>query len=224
MASIVPTGGPTPPQEEAPSNAYATYVPRDIRYSAEFEDALARVALAPGATRDGIRVIPDYSDEQPVDGVSVRAQDVSLQSLPQITENELPLALDDPRRVFRSPVPGVRLTHPGGYLEGGPGLNPDIDTFPDEFLSGQHASLATPVQLRKVVEKEVNASVEQLMERLRARQRARVQNERIAKELKSLTDQHDLELNLHRRMLDEREKKREAKERKAREKQEKNEG
>lgn len=35
---------------------------------------------------------------------------------------ELPLGLGDERRRFASGIAGVRLTHPGGRLEGGPGV------------------------------------------------------------------------------------------------------
>ncbi|KAK5122346.1 hypothetical protein LTR85_004257 [Meristemomyces frigidus] len=216
MSAASPAGGPTPPQEEQPNGAYASYVPHDLKYSADFEDSLVKAVLDPNARQDGIRIIASDSDEQPVNGVSVRARDVSLQSLPTISENELPLPLNDPRRIFTSPAAGVKLTHPGGYLEGGPGLDPDMDTFPDDFLSRyEHAT--SPEELRKAIRQEIDSSVELLKERLRARQRAKERNEQIEKELKTLMDQHGMELKIHTRMAEENQRKKVAKERRRRE-------
>ncbi|KAK1055502.1 hypothetical protein LTR74_015642 [Friedmanniomyces endolithicus] len=199
MAITNPSGGPTPPQEDHPNTAYASYVPHDLAYSAAFEDSLMLAALDPEAIQDGIRVLPDDSTEQAETGVSVRASDVSLLSLPTIAEDELPLPLNDPRRVFESPVAGVKLTHPGGYLEGGPGLAPEMDTFPDDYFLN-HPEITTAKELRGVVGREVEASVEVLKERLRARKVARERNEGIAKQLQTLREAHDMELWVHEKM------------------------
>jgi len=216
MAITDPSGGPTPPQEDPSNSAYASYVPHDLAYNAACEDSLMRAALDPEATQDGIRVIPDDSPEQAVPGVSVRAVDVSLQSLPLIAEEELPLPLDDPRRIFASPVAGVRLTHPGGYLEGGPGLAPDMDTFPDDYFLN-HPEVTTAEELRRAVGREVEASVEVLRERLRARRAAKERNEGIGKLLKTLRDSHDMELKVHEKMAGVYRVKREARERRKKE-------
>ncbi|KAI7228998.1 hypothetical protein KC330_g7646 [Hortaea werneckii] len=194
---------------------WANYVPHDLKYAADFEDALAKVALDADATHDGIRVLPDSSDEQAVDGASVRAKDVSLQSLPNISEDDLPLPLEDSRRIFVSPVPGVKLTHPAGYLEGGPGLDPEMDTFQEDFLA-RHPDVTTPADLKSAVVKEVNEAVEQLKERLRKRRAAKERNEQIEKELKALRDQHEMELKIHNRMREESERKKEAREKRRR--------
>lgn len=216
MAADSHTGGPTPPQEGQPPNSWANYVPHDLKYSADFEDSLAKAALNPDAKQDGIRVLPEDSDEQPVDGESVRARDVSLQSLPSIAEDDLPLPLDDSRRIFASPVPGVTLTHPSGYLEGGPGLDPKMDTFPEDFLS-RHPNVTTSTQLREAVKEEVDEAVEALKERLRRRKAAKERNEQIEKELKTLREQHEVELKVHNRLREESERKKEAKEKRRKE-------
>lgn len=209
-------GNPTPPQEEQPHGAYASYVPHNLKYSAAFEDSLIDALLHAATQQEGIRLIPDDSDEQPQDGVSIRAHDVSLQSLPSIAEDELPLPLNDSRRIFASPIPGVKLTHPGGYLEGGPGLDPEMDTFPDDFLSN-NPTISTPDELRKAIKGEVDSSLDLLTERLRARQKAREKNDRIEKELKILVDQHNMEVKVTKKMIEEAEKKREAREKSKRE-------
>lgn len=184
------SGGPTPPQEDLSDSTYASYVPHDLVYSADFEDSLiAPVLHGSSQSNAGIRVIPPDSNEEPVSGLSVRSSDISPESLPTITETDLPLPLIDPRRKFASPLPGVLLTHPSGYLEGGPPLDPKMDTFAEDFLS-HHPNVSSPEELRRAVQKEIDVKVEALKERLRARQRAKEKNEQVAKELKVLTDQH----------------------------------
>jgi len=212
MVSPSIPGGPTPPSDDQINGVYATYVPHDLKYNGDFEDSLIHAVLdSDGTANQGVRVIPDDSDEQPQDGVSVRASDISLASLPVITEDDLPLPLNDPRRIFASPVPGIKLTHPGGYLEGGPGLDPDMDTFPEDFFS-RNSDVNNMAELRRAVQTEVDEKVEELKERLRARQKAKEKNEQIEKELRALVDQHYMELKIQRRMADEQRAKREAKE------------
>ena len=177
---------------------------------------MALAMREPGAQPDGIRILADDSNEQPINGVSVRARDVSLQSLPTIAEAELPLSLSDPRRIFASPVPGIRLTHPGGYLEGGPGLDPDVDTFSDDFLS-RHEHVNSTKALRSAIQQEIDASVELLHERVEARRKANERNEQLEKELKVLMEQHDMELRIHSRMAEESQKKKALKEQKRKE-------
>lgn len=218
--STAPGEGPTPPQEEQGSSIYASYLTHDLKYSADFEDSLIEILLHShnAEVRTGIRVIPEDSEEQAVEGESVRAQDVAFQSLPTLTADDLPLPLDDARRKFASPIAGIRLTHPSGYLEGGPPLSPAMDNFADDFLSN-NSHVSTPDQLRSAVQKEVEASIEHLKERLRARQKAKEKNEQIARDLKVLRDQHDMELRIHERMQEEQRRKKEAREKRRSERQ-----
>ena len=209
-----PKGATIPLQEGAPSGMFASYVPHDLKYSAEFEDGVMRAVLglesAPASKSEGIRVIPDDSDEPAVAGVSVRSEAASLQNLPSIDEETLPLALDDTRRLYASPLPGIKLTHPGGYLHGGPGLDSEIDTFPEDFLAN-NPRVHTPGQLRGAIERDIAASREILHERMRTRQRAIQKNEQIEKELNLLMEEHSMELKINRKLADERRAKKEAK-------------
>ncbi|KXT18950.1 hypothetical protein AC579_8715 [Pseudocercospora musae] len=205
-------GAPTPPQEEQPNGAYASYVPHDLKYDADFEDALMQPVLNGRLKEDGIRVIPEGSADTPVEGVSVRAQDISIESLPSISEEELPLPLDDPRRKFASPVPGIKLTHPGGYLEGGPGLDPEMDTFAEDFFD-RNRHVNTSEDMRAAIQREIDENKELLQERLRARQEAKEKNERIEKELKLMQEEHEMERKVNKRMAESRKAKKEAKER-----------
>ena len=219
MTSKEPDGGPISLPKDNSMASYASYVPHDLKYSSDFEDSLIQIVLNSTPNHDGIRILPEDSHEQSIEGQSVRTADVILHSLPSISENELPLLLDDTRRLYQSPIPGIRLTHPGGYLEGGSGLDPEMDTFPDDFMAN-HPFVSTPGQLRAAIQKEIETSVEQLKVRLRARQKAKEKNEQIERELKALTDQHSMELRTLNRMQEERERKREAKEKRKAERKE----
>ncbi|KAK3629059.1 hypothetical protein LTR56_018295 [Elasticomyces elasticus] len=217
MAATSPSGGPTPPQDEQLNGLYASYVPHDLVYNADFEDSLMRAALDPDAKRDGIRIIPSGSTERAQEGLSVHLSDALLQSLPIIAEDELPLPLNDSRRIYASPVPGVKLTHPGGYIEGGPGLAPNMDTFPDDYFQN-NPEITSADEFRKARTKEVEASIELLKERLRARQGAKEKNEQIEKQLQKLREEHDMELRVHNKMAEVNRQKKEARERRKKEK------
>ncbi|KAM3415313.1 hypothetical protein BST61_g8842 [Cercospora zeina] len=197
--------------EEPQSGKYASYVPHDLKYSAGFEDALMSVVLNPPASPHGIRVISEDSSEQPMEGQSIRLKDVALQSLPVIAEVDLPLPLDDPRRIFSSPVPGVKLTHPGGYLEGGPGLEPDMDTFPEDFFN-HHPHARTNDRFASTVDKKIEEHVAELQDRMRRREQAIKENAEVEKKLQELVLQHAMELKVHKKLADDRRAKREAKE------------
>lgn len=206
------TAEPTLTRNESASTnvPYAPYVPHDLKYSASFEDSLIDAILGADFKQPGIRIIPDESDEDAVQGESVRYSEVDFQSLPHITEDELPLPLHDTRRIFASPISGIKLTHPGGYLEGGPGLDPEMDTFPDDFLSSR-PQVTSSTQLQKALQKEINSSLELLKERVRARQKAKEKNEQIEKEIKLLKDTHDLEIKVRKKMQEDSIQKKEAK-------------
>lgn len=209
-------GAPTPPQEEQPNGAYAGYLPHDLKYSADWEDAIAQIIRSPPQQTDGIRIIPEDSSEIPVEGVSVKADAISLQSLPQIIEDELPLPLDDSRRIFASCIPGIRLTHPGGYFEGGPGLDPSMDSFPEHFIQ-ENPHAVNGSLLKNAVEKEIAVHQEKLRQRIEGRRKAQAKNEQIERELKAMQEEHSMELKVNRKLADERRAKKEAKEKRKRE-------
>lgn len=210
-ADEMPDASESVPEEKSGS-VYASYVTHDLKYSAHFEDAIMRIALAAPATPDGIRVIPEHSAEQPIEGVSVRAQDILPESLPTIAEGDLPLPLDDSRRVFASAIPGIRLTHPGGYLEGGPGLDPQLDTLPNEF-SSNHEQTRTTAEFDDARNQEIAENMSELMDRMRKREQALKQNEEVNKKLQELVLQHTMELKVHKKLADDRRAKKEAKDR-----------
>lgn len=201
---------PTPPHEDPPTGLYASYVPHDLPYDERFEDSIMRAVLHQSAHPDGIRVLAEDSSEQAEDGVSVRLGDISLHSLPNIAEEQLPLPLNDSRRIFASAVSGLRLTHPGGYLEGGPGLDPEMDTFPEDFISSRGINDAQELRVR--VDEEIAEQLELLKSRMHARQEALEQNERVKKELQALLDQRSMEVKIENRVKAEAQARREKKE------------
>lgn len=70
----------------------------------------------------GLRVLAPGSGENPKVNTSIRFEDIDYSTLPSIVKADLPIPLDDARRKYASGILGVKLTHPGGALEGGPGV------------------------------------------------------------------------------------------------------
>lgn len=213
MTTTALAGSPPLPQDDAPAKGYGSWVPHDLPYSVDFEDSLITAILDAANSHPGIRVIPEDSDEKPVEGKSVRFRDIDLETLPVLSESDLPIPLSDPRRIYAGPIPGVKLTHPNGWTEGGPSLDPNLDTFADDFLLN-HPNVTTVELLRAAVRKEVDANMELMRERLRARQKAKARNEQFAKQIKLLTDQHEFEMRLQQKKQEEKKQKKEARERK----------
>jgi hypothetical protein len=179
------------PRDKKVANQHATYQPHEIPYSAHYENALYHILEYPPRSRDAIYVIPDHSNEQPIQAVSVRARDIDPKSLPQLTLRNLPLSIHDPRRVFASPIPGIRLTHPGGYLEGGPGPSPEEQRkWARDFLEKEHVQ--SEEALGMVVQQHMQQNMTLAKERMRARYHALQQNARIEKEIKTLMDQREM--------------------------------
>jgi hypothetical protein len=192
---------------------YATYQPHQIPYSAHYENALYHILEYPPRSRDAIYVISDHSSEQPKQAVSVRARDIDPSSLPQLSLQQLPLSTHDPRRVFASPIPGIRLTHPGGYLEGGPGPSPeDQKKWAREFL--EREGVESEEQLGMAVQHHMQQNMALAKDRMRARYHALQQNARIQKEIKTLMDQREMEVKIETRMQEDAKKRRENREHK----------
>lgn len=170
---------------------YASYLPRDIPYSHTFEDACSTLLLS--SITDKTLSLPDPETS----------------FLPRLDVPDLPLPPNDPRRLFTSPVPGLRLTHPGGYLEGGPGLNAAEDEFGRHFCIEQGVRDAR--QLASAIARETARQMDIARGRARARRAAQERNERIKAEIKTAVDQMELETRV---LTKARERARERRERK----------
>jgi hypothetical protein len=217
MASPTVATSP-PPTDEATNQQYASYQPSDIAYNVDFQNEMARIMASEDAQTDnGIRVIRKDSSEVPKDGISIREQDILPSSLPKISKDGLPLPLSDPRRIYASLVPGVKLTHPGGYYEGGPGPDPKADTFAKDYLS-RNSDIRTAADLEAAKQRDIAAALEEAKQNAQRRVAAIEHNENIQKKIRALEAQHDMELKLQKRMAAEQKAKREAKEKKKEEK------
>ncbi|CAD0111891.1 unnamed protein product [Aureobasidium uvarum] len=192
---------------------YATHLPHQIPYSAHYEDSLYHILEYPPRSRDGIFIIPNDSSEQPKQGISVRARDIDPKSLPQVTLQQLPLSVHDPRRIFASPVPGIRLTHPGGYLEGGPGPSPEEQrNWAREFVEREGA--VDEKALGLAVQHHMQQNMALAKDRMRVRNDALQQNARIEREIKTLMDQREMEVKIETRMKEDATRRRETREHK----------
>lgn len=200
------------PQDSEEESTHATWLPRDIRYDEAFENSVKEIVENPPSGPTGIRLLLDDSAEDPEPGVSVRIRDVKARDLPTIRFGDLPLPLDDSRRKFASPIPGINLTHPGGYLEGGPGFSPEDDEFANLFMA-QH-EIRDADHLRETLEGEIASCRELVEERMKDREDALQHNARIEKEIKTLMDQREMEVKIETRMKEEAREKRERRERK----------
>lgn len=210
--SHIPT---TPNSNTDEDGAYASWLPRDIPYDVAFEDSICHILTSSNIPRKstGIRIIPDDANAKPVPNTSIRARDIDTSTLPSIPFEALPLDLNDPRRKYASPIPGINLTHPYGYLEGGPGISPSDDEFARHFVH-EH-KIRSVDALKQTVERELEANIELARERMRARKEAREKNERIEREIKSLGEQIEMEIKVLNKA---REKARERKEKRERRK------
>jgi hypothetical protein len=218
MGSPTALSNSSPPGDKAAGSIYASYLPTDLPYNEDFQNEISRLLLNPDAqTDEGIRVIPDTSDELPAEGISVRAREIVPTSLPTISKDELPIPLSDPRRIYASKIPGVKLTHPGGYFEGGPGLDPRLDTFSQDYL-GRNSDVRSATDLEAAKQRDIDVELEKAKESAQKRMKAIEHNENIQKQIRALEAQHDMELKLQKRMAAEQKAKREAKEKKKGEK------
>lgn len=188
---------PTTPKSNTDEDRnYASWLPRDIPYSVAFENSVCDILTSSDPSRrpTGVRIIAENAAEQSIPTVSLRMRDIDMSTLPIISLDTLPLDTNDSRRKYASPIPGINLTHPGGYFEGGPGIAPSDDEFARHFIH-EH-KIRGPKALKRTVEQELEANLQLARERMRARKEAREKNERIEREIKSLGEQIEMEIKV----------------------------
>ncbi|KAF2101300.1 hypothetical protein NA57DRAFT_53274 [Rhizodiscina lignyota] len=190
-APMTPTEDPFDPSA---TRSWSSASPRSD-YDASFEDAVMRIVLSP-PHNDGI-VLLNEGDEPPIGIESVQRTSVEVERIPNFAPSALPLPLNHPLRIYRSSVPGIRLTHPGGDLEGGEGpgsLAQERAGFARELIDDNRIRNAP--QFWRVVEQEKGEALKELEEKMRARQDAIRQNEKLENQLDALKEQRDLEVRV----------------------------
>lgn len=196
---------PMTPQDDQFEPGSASYWSNhSIAYKRDFEDAVMQIVLKPPEL-DGI-VLLNNGENAPNNPSAVSRSDIDCSTLPKVTLEDLPLPLDHPSRVFRCTVPGIRLTHPGGLLEGGLGPGSSEATAENEriefvqtLIEENHVRKAS--NFWQVVEKEKQDAMRELADRMRARDKATRQNEDIEQQLIQLREQRDLEVRVWERRM-----------------------
>lgn len=186
----------SPPSSPATPQNDGTVMP----YSAEFTDSIMKVILTPPPA-SGIEVIHPGTKVAPVQGSSIRLEDVHPAT---VEPAELPLRLDDARRVYKGSIPGVKLTHPGGPIEGGPPLSlsgdqihrrgsfpPDMRQFAQQLI--ENNDIRTAAGLKKFITAETKRQKDELTRRMAERHEAIDHNEKLDREIKQMEDQRALE-------------------------------
>jgi len=183
----------SPPSTLQPSQSLSNGISHDsVPYAATFSNDLMRIVLQPPSITTGISVIPESLN------------DLDLCSLPSISAEALPLSLDDPRRIYPSSIPGVNLTHPGGWLEGGAGKVPlsqprDSPSADAEAYLVRH-SIRNRKQLQEQIEQDIAVQMEELRVQMRKREEAVRANEEVEREVERLVEQRKLERKIEERM------------------------
>jgi hypothetical protein len=108
-----------------------TQVHSEIEYSAAFLTSLSQTILtSPSPTSlskdlaQGLHITPTKptsgsSHARNTDTDTISLSSIPFSTLPSIPTPSLPLPLSDHRRTYASAIPGIKLTHPGGWIEGG---------------------------------------------------------------------------------------------------------
>lgn len=190
------------PADEQPGSLR---VPHEVAYDADFEDSVMVTVLHPPRPL-GIVVLDQGAKSPSPPTESVRRSDVDTASLPNFDVSELPLGLDHPARRYRSSVPGINLTHPGGLLEGGAGFGGESAAaegerreLVEEILDEQ--GIRDAKSFWAAVVRERNEARKELEDRMRARHKAKRTNKEIERELDSLKEKRNLEVRVLERKM-----------------------
>ncbi|KAF2834484.1 hypothetical protein M501DRAFT_983988 [Patellaria atrata CBS 101060] len=192
MATPITPGSQSPPPFISPSNTIAEPLP----YDAAFENAIMEAILQPPA-QNGIILVPHPIDSPIPQTVSVTS--INPSTLPILPASTLPLPLHDPRRIYRSPIPGVRLTHPGGRLEGGAGSSyAEAEAWAKDFARRHRCR--TREDVARAAREEIRVQMAVLKERMKERKERAEENERVSKEVEQLEAQREVEVKIERKM------------------------
>ncbi|KAI9718866.1 MAG: hypothetical protein M1828_006555 [Chrysothrix sp. TS-e1954] len=175
-----------------------------IQYSEDFTNTLMRelVKSSSSSKHSGITITTKPGPAN-ASGNAITLAEIDRASLPELSTGVLPLALDDTRRIYNSALPSVRLTHPGGWLEGGSGphnAEPLIREYMQQLM--QQHTFRSQASLQKFIKDETRRQAVELKSRMQDRQEAIEQNEKAVKEIQQLQAQRETEKGVENRMLE----------------------
>jgi hypothetical protein len=178
MTSTVDTEHPSPKPDEdnVVPPTMEPYTPVEIPYSEAFENSIMNTVLNP----HGAFHPPPYPSGN------------AIPPDPDISASDLPLPLHDYRRIYPSPVPGILLPHPLYTLHGAKGPSEEQLIAQAEELCKKH-NIRTKAQFDHWVDAEIASQMRELKERMRARQRAIKENDRVMLEVRRLDMERDME-------------------------------
>ncbi|KAJ4398438.1 hypothetical protein N0V91_010210 [Didymella pomorum] len=171
---------PTPGLSSSPTSPVIDYSPHTVPYNEGFENELMEAILhGPPSTS------PRRKTDEP----------------PMISAADLPIAVTSHLRTHASPIPGLFLTHEHGYHTGGIGPSAHVVAdFAQRFIGEREIAPGDVRALERAVEVEVQGRLEEVRSRMKRREKAVKENERVRRELEDLRLQRQAELRVLERM------------------------
>ncbi|KAF3038440.1 hypothetical protein E8E11_006587 [Didymella keratinophila] len=171
---------PTPGLSSSPTSPVIDYSPHTVPYNEDFENDLMRAILHGSPSTS-----PRRKTEEP----------------PMISAADLPIAVTSHLRTHASPIPGLFLTHEHGYHTGGIGPSAHVvSEFAQQFIGEREIAPGDVRALERAVEVEVQGRLEEVRSRMKRREKAVRENERVRRELEDLRLQRQAELRVLERM------------------------
>jgi hypothetical protein len=171
---------PTPGLSSSPTSPVIDYSPHTVPYNEDFENDLMNAILhgPPSAS-------PRRKTEEP----------------PMIAAADLPIPVASHLRTHPSPIPGLFLTHEHGYHTGGIGPSAHVvGEFAQRFVGERDIAPGDVRALERAVEAEVQGRLDEVRSRMKRREKAFRDNERVRRELEDLRLQRQAEIRVLERM------------------------
>lgn len=171
---------PTPGLSSSPTSPVIDYSPHTVPYNEEFENDVMNAILH---------------------GPSNPSPRGKSKDTPMIAAADLPIPLTSHLRTHPSPIPGLFLTHENGYHTGGIGPSAHaVNEFATRFIEERGLGAGNVEGLERAVRVEVEGRLEEVKSRMRRREEAVRENERVLRELDDLRLQRQAELRVLERM------------------------
>jgi hypothetical protein len=174
----------TPSEDASPaepqSQPVVDFSPATVPYNEAFENELMNTILHPPENPS----LPTPNREPPM-----------------IPASQLPIPLSSNLRTHASPIPGLNLTHAGGYHTGGPGPSTaTIQAFAEKIASEHGVDLQDTAGMKRVAKALLDEKMAELKTRMEEREKAVKKNKEIDEELEKLRLQRDAEVRVLEKM------------------------